>query len=153
MIYIATTEHGRGIQHVTKFVNRLDFFNYAADVLSCHDRNSMINKGSTISRICDTLADNGVGFGSRSHRRISTRALFNLCALFPRNHDCWKLCKGGRWGSNYCKLTGRAIEILEELALIKKNKEDWFDSHVEIVGLPKKQTEQLKRKLKEQKNV
>ena len=28
-------------------------------------------------------------------------------------------------------------------------KKDWFDSHVEIIGLPKKQAAQLKNKLKD----
>ena len=44
-----------------------------------------------------------------------------------------------------------------ESSLPVNRKKDWFDAHVEIIGLPKKQTEQLKRKLKdklkEQKNV
>jgi len=47
--------------------------------------------------------------------------------------------------------------LQENYSLRGKKKKDWFDSHVDIVGLNKKQTEQLKRKLKdklkEQKNV
>jgi len=117
VIYIATTEHGRGVRHITSFKSRRDLFDYADDVLSCNDRNSMINKSSTISRICDALEDNGVGFGSRSHQRISQRELIDLCAAFP---NCWNLYLGR---SDYCQLTGRAMEILEELELlIKKEK-------------------------------
>ena len=91
MIYIATTEHGRGIQHVTGFVNRLDFLNYADDVLSCNDRNSMLNKRPTISRICDALEDNGVGFGSRSHQRISRRETQYLMTRGVKTYDCWNI--------------------------------------------------------------
>jgi len=72
MIYIATDEHGQGIQHVAAFDDRLDFLAYADEVLACDNNHSMIRSSSVnISTICDALYDRGPGFGARHHYRIS----------------------------------------------------------------------------------
>ena len=74
MIYIATDEHGKGVRHVTLFYNRLDFLNYADDVLATNARNYMIRRrASSIDTICEALYDNGIGFGARHHFRVSRK--------------------------------------------------------------------------------
>lgn len=69
MIYIATNVHGRGVQHVTAFNNRLDLLTYADDITAFTDTN--IPRAATIDDICDGLYDKGIGFGARSHSRVS----------------------------------------------------------------------------------
>lgn len=74
MIYIATDEHGKGVKHITPFDNRLDFLNYADDVLAFNGRNYMIRRrASSIDTICEALYDNGIGFGARHHFRVSRK--------------------------------------------------------------------------------
>tara|TARA_R110002012_G_scaffold275260_2_gene461806 strand:+ start:379 stop:645 length:267 start_codon:yes stop_codon:yes gene_type:complete len=74
MIYIATDEHGKGVRHVMLFYNRLDFLNYADDVLATNARNYMIRRrASSIDTICEALYDNGIGFGARHHFRVSRK--------------------------------------------------------------------------------
>ena len=74
MIYIATDEHGKGVRHVTSFHNRLDFLNYAYEVLATNARNHMIRRrASSIDTICEALDDSGIGFGARHHFRISRK--------------------------------------------------------------------------------
>jgi len=74
MIYIATDIHGRGVRHVTAFDDRTDFFKYVQEV---HERRSngedWPRQSYSIDRLCDCLYDRGIGFGSRSHRRVSRR--------------------------------------------------------------------------------
>lgn len=78
-IYIATTEAGRGVRHVTQFDGRRDFLAYADDVLAMDNAGQMIRaKNTSIATICDALDDNGPGFGSRWHRRVSRREAVEL---------------------------------------------------------------------------
>jgi len=70
-IYIATTEAGRGICHITRFNDRADLLAYADRVTAMRDSNAELKAGSTISEILDVLEDNGPGIGSRYHCRIS----------------------------------------------------------------------------------
>ena len=69
MIYIATNEHGRGIKHITAFSDRMDFLNYADNVLMYSD--GFLAKSSKISAICEALSDMGIGFGARDHKRVN----------------------------------------------------------------------------------
>lgn len=79
MIYIATSIHGRGIRHVTAFDNRADFFNYVNKVVERAMLGERFPRVSySIDRLCDCLYDRGVGFGSRSHRRVSRRDAYQL---------------------------------------------------------------------------
>ena len=93
MIYIATNEHGQGVRHVTAFDDRADFLAYAADMLACNDANAMLCGRPTIARICEALYDNGPGFGSRSHSRISRDEAQELVG-WAHMHGCWNL-RGG----------------------------------------------------------
>ncbi len=69
-IYILTTEAGgRTRDTVASFAGRSDLMQYAHDVLSCSS--IIIGSRDTIDDLCDKLADQGMGRGSRSHRRIS----------------------------------------------------------------------------------
>jgi hypothetical protein len=69
MIYIATTVHGRGITEISAFEGRLGLWAYADDVLCTH--NTDPKRSDSIDTLCEKLYDNGPGFGSRSHRRVS----------------------------------------------------------------------------------
>lgn len=71
MIYIVTNEHGRGIRHVTGFEDRDALHSYACEVLCRYDHTP--RSKATISDICDALDDNGIGYGARSHHRVSYR--------------------------------------------------------------------------------
>ena len=68
-IFIATDIAGRGVRNITEFFNKKDFYNYASEVLSCCDNQPKASY--TIAEICDTLADQGMGRGSRYHYRIA----------------------------------------------------------------------------------
>jgi len=68
-IYIATDEAGKGIRHITEFDSRLDLLMYANSEISCTD--IFISQKATIPDILESLYDHGIGFGQRSHRRIS----------------------------------------------------------------------------------
>ena len=69
-IYILTTEAGGWTRDtVSSFVGRSDLMQYADDVL-CRS-SIVIGSRDTIDVLCDKLADQGPGRGSRSHRRIS----------------------------------------------------------------------------------
>ena len=73
MIYIATQENGRPIS-VTAFDSRRDFLGYADEVLSCDNRNYLVrSRSSSIDTICYALTDNGMGYGPRTHFRVSRR--------------------------------------------------------------------------------
>ena len=77
MIYIATDIHGRGVRHVLAFDNREDLFLYARRVTErCGDR--WPRASYSIDRLCECLYDRGVGFGARSHRRVSRRDAYRL---------------------------------------------------------------------------
>tara|TARA_R110002020_G_scaffold301103_1_gene516613 strand:- start:67 stop:318 length:252 start_codon:yes stop_codon:yes gene_type:complete len=69
MFYIATYECGRGVRHITPFNNKKDFLIYADHVLSM--TNAIVNYWDSIAVICEKLHDNGIGYGSRFHYRIS----------------------------------------------------------------------------------
>jgi hypothetical protein len=69
-IYILTTEAGGWTRDtVASFAGRSDLMQYAEDVLCC--TSIVIGSRDTIGDLCDKLADQGLGRGSRSHRRIS----------------------------------------------------------------------------------
>ena len=86
-IYIATTEAGRGVRQVTQFDGRRDFLAYADNVLAMHNAGQMIRaKNTPIATICDALHDNGPGFGSRRHRRVSRREAVKLARDGARNN-------------------------------------------------------------------
>ena len=74
MIAIATHVNGRGIRHISRFKNRLDFLTYADQ--ATESAGFFISRRATISDICDALADRGPGLGSRFHRRISKREIY-----------------------------------------------------------------------------
>ena len=90
MIYIATNEHGQGVRHVTAFDDRADFLAYADEVLACDNNNAMLRGRPSISRICEALYDDGPGFGSRSHSRISRDEAQELVG-WAHMHKCWNL--------------------------------------------------------------
>lgn len=90
MIYIATNEHGQGVRHVTAFDNRADFLAYADEVLACHNNNALLRGRPSIALICEALDDNGPGFGSRSHSRISREEAQALVG-WVQMHKCWNL--------------------------------------------------------------
>lgn len=79
MIYIATDIHGRGVRHVLAFDNRDDLYRYAQDVHE-HERSgeNWPRASYSIERLCECLYDRGVGFGARSHRRVSRRDAYRL---------------------------------------------------------------------------
>lgn len=66
-IFIATDIHGRGVRHVAAFAGKSDLLQYA------HDYSCLLPESVTVDGICDALADKGIGFGSRSHRRVTFR--------------------------------------------------------------------------------
>lgn len=66
-IYIATNIHGRGVKHVAAFRGKADLMQYA------HDYSRFCHPSATVDEICEALADHGIGFGSRSHRRVTLR--------------------------------------------------------------------------------
>lgn len=70
-IYILTIENGKGVSHnhVQEFRGRLDFLDYASDVLS--RTSTQLKTRTTISEICDALVDQGPGFGSRWSSRCT----------------------------------------------------------------------------------
>ncbi len=70
-LYIATETHGNWQNPTlfTEFANKADFFNYASEVLACCDNQPKASY--TIAEICDTLADQGMGRGSRHHYQIT----------------------------------------------------------------------------------
>jgi hypothetical protein len=90
MIYIATNQHGQGVRHVTAFDDHADFLAYADEVLACNDANLMLRGKPSIARICEALYDNGIGFGSRSHSRISRDEAQELVG-WARIHGCYNL--------------------------------------------------------------
>ena len=79
MIYIATDIAGRGVRHVLAFDNRLDFYRYALEVIErANNGDRWPRRSYSVDRLCDCLFDRGVGFGSRSHRRVSRRDAYRL---------------------------------------------------------------------------
>jgi hypothetical protein len=91
MIYIATDEHGRGIRHVTGFHSRDALHSYALEVMACHADNHLLKGAPSLDGICDALCDAGVGFGSRSHHRVSRREAALLVRSGVNSHGCWGL--------------------------------------------------------------
>jgi len=86
-IYIATVEAGRGVRHVTQFDSRRDFLAYADEVLAMDSAGQTIRaKGTPIATICDALADNGPGFGSRWHQRVSRCEAIKLARAGANNN-------------------------------------------------------------------
>ena len=75
-IYIATVENGKGIRIITEFAGLNDLHYYASDVLSCCEGHPRARE--TVSSLCDLLADQGPGFGSRYHYRISRREAVSI---------------------------------------------------------------------------
>lgn len=91
-IYIATTEHGRGVRHVTKFSSRSDFLSYADEELSFNNASALLRSNSTVDDICAALYDNGPGFGSRSHSRVFRVDVKKLRdAPGVRSNSCWSI--------------------------------------------------------------
>ena len=66
-IFIATDIHGRGVRRVAAFAGKSDLLQYA------HDYSCFLPVSSTVDQICEALADKGIGFGARSHRRVTMR--------------------------------------------------------------------------------
>jgi hypothetical protein len=91
MIYIATNEHGRGLRHVTAFDNRDALHSYALEVMAWHADNHLLSGRPSIGTICDALCDAGVGFGSRSHHRVSRKEAALLVRSGVSSHGCWGL--------------------------------------------------------------
>lgn len=89
MIYIATDEHGRGIRHVTAFYSRDALHSYALGIMAWHADSHLLNGRPSISAICDALYDAGVGFGSRSHRRVSRREAALLIRSGVSSYGCF----------------------------------------------------------------
>lgn len=78
MIYVGTEIHGRGFRHVIAYDDMADLKKSAALWLDRRDEASEIKSRSTIDDLCHALRDAGIGFGSRSHSRISRREAFKL---------------------------------------------------------------------------
>lgn len=70
-IYILTIENGKGVSHnhVQEFRGRLDFLNYADNVLS--RTSTQLKTRATVAEICEALVDRGPGFGSRWSSRCT----------------------------------------------------------------------------------
>lgn len=86
-IYIATTEAGRGVRHVTQFDGRRDFLAYADGALATNNAGLIIRAQNTpIAMICDALADSGPGFGSRWHQRVTRREAIKLARAGASNN-------------------------------------------------------------------
>lgn len=66
-IFIATDIHGRGVRHVAAFAGKADLLQYA------HEYSTFVESLATVAEICEAMADKGIGFGSRSHRRVTLR--------------------------------------------------------------------------------
>ena len=75
-IYVATVENGKGIRGVTEYAGLNDLHYYASDVLSCCEGQPKARE--TVGSLCDLLADQGPGFGSRYHYRISRREAVSI---------------------------------------------------------------------------
>ena len=75
-IYVATVENGKGIRGVTEYAGLNDLHDYASEVLSCCEGQPKARE--TVSSLCDLLADQGPGFGSRYHYRISRREAVSI---------------------------------------------------------------------------
>jgi len=75
-IYIATVENGRGISSVAEYAGLNDLHDYAYEVLACCEGQPKARE--TVSSLCDLLADQGPGFGSRWHYRISRRDAIHI---------------------------------------------------------------------------
>jgi hypothetical protein len=77
-LYIATDIHGdyQRSPFFTTFADKADFFNYASEVLACCDNQPKAS--DTIAEICDTLADQGMGRGSRHHYRITGAQAYRM---------------------------------------------------------------------------
>ena len=90
MIYIATVELGRGIRHVTGFVNRLHLWGFAEDTLACKDVQP--RRSDNIAVLCDKLYDNGIGHGARYHKRISRDEAQELVGCgWVKFHGCYNI--------------------------------------------------------------
>ena len=75
-IYVATQCNGRGFAGITEFCGLADFYNYVSEVLSCCEGQPKARE--TVGSLCDLLADQGPGFGSRYHYRISRREAVSI---------------------------------------------------------------------------
>ena len=75
-IYVATVENGKGIRGVTEYAGLNDLHNYASEVLSCCEGQPKARE--TVSSLCDLLADQGAGFGSRYHYRVSRKEAIHI---------------------------------------------------------------------------
>lgn len=85
MIYIATDIHGRGVRHIIAFDNREDLYRYAEKVTErCGER--LPRASYSIERLCECLYDRGIGFGARSHRRVSRRDAYRLARDGAERH-------------------------------------------------------------------
>jgi len=89
MIYIATNIHGRGVRHISAFENRADLLSYACEVLAMTD--SYPRNRASIDELCEALSDNGIGFGARSHRRVSRKQAIEHIRDGAQAIDCWNL--------------------------------------------------------------
>lgn len=78
-IYIATTVSGRGVRFVTGHDGVEGLRSYAREELAMTDRLSQITSRSSISAICDALADHGpCAPHSRYHFRVSRKDALRL---------------------------------------------------------------------------
>ena len=96
MIYVITKQAGGWTRDiVTAFDSRADLMQYASDVLSCSS--IVINSRDTIGDLCDRLADQGMGRGSRYHRHISRADAIEAIRDGAKPIDCFNLarCHGG----------------------------------------------------------
>jgi hypothetical protein len=75
-IYIATEVFGKGVKHVWACDDKADLFDYVSDTCAMKDANPL--KSMSVSDLLACIYDDGPGFGSRQHRRVSRKEAIAL---------------------------------------------------------------------------
>ena len=89
MIYIATDTNGRGVNLISAFADRADFWTYAAEVTASQEAVLLAN--DTIDDICDKLYDTGMGTGARHHYRATRAEAVKHIKDGAAASGCWNL--------------------------------------------------------------
>ena len=89
MIYIATNIAGRGVKHITAFGDKKDLAEYAGELLACSDES--VNFSDCINTLCFKMYDMGIGFGSRSHFRVTRNEAKDYIRWGATAVGCWNL--------------------------------------------------------------
>jgi len=75
-IYIATVECGKGIRHITEFINKTDLAAYVSNYC-------IVKSSDNINDLLELIYDTGMGFGQRYHHRISRNKAVKLLNQNP----------------------------------------------------------------------